>query len=120
MRRRRRSRGQALTEFALILPIFAILLFGLIDFARFVFLANALNNGAREGARFAAVSVGPPVCTDPNPDLNKLQCAEAAARANSWGQAGASMTVTVRCQEINAAGTLVPPPSPPPGTLPAS
>jgi hypothetical protein len=106
-----------MTEFALVLPIFAVLLFGLIDFSRYVFLANALNNGAREGARFASVSVGPPVCTDPNPDLNKLQCAEEAAYANSWGQARGSMDASAYCQEINADGDVVPAL---PGSLPAS
>ena len=42
--RRRRSRGQALTEFALVLPIFALLLFGIIDVARLAFTMNTLNN----------------------------------------------------------------------------
>ena len=35
------SRGQALVEFALVLPIFAIMLFGIIDFGRYVFTANS-------------------------------------------------------------------------------
>ena len=59
LRQVRRARGQSMVEFALVLPIFAILLFGIIDFGRYVFTANALNNGAREAARFASVSVFP-------------------------------------------------------------
>ena len=55
----RPARGQSLVEFALVLPIFAIMLFGIIDFGRYVFTANSLNNGAREAARFASVSVFP-------------------------------------------------------------
>jgi Flp pilus assembly protein TadG len=108
MRRPNRSSGQALTEFALVLPFFALLLFGIIDFSRFVFAANALNNGAREAARFAAVSVGPTECTTPNPDLNKYACAQEVAKNNSWGQARATMTVNVYCQEIEADGDLAP------------
>ena len=46
---KRKTRGQAMVEFALVLPIFAILLFGIIDIGRYVYTANALSNGAREG-----------------------------------------------------------------------
>jgi Flp pilus assembly protein TadG len=50
----RRSRGQALVEFALILPIFLVLLFAIIEFA---FLFNAqlsLNYATRDAALVAA------------------------------------------------------------------
>jgi Flp pilus assembly protein TadG len=50
-----RSRGQALVEFALILPIFVLLLVGILDFGRAVFAFNTLNNAAREGGRVAIV-----------------------------------------------------------------
>ena len=50
-----RSRGQALTEFALIAPIFFLLLFALIEFGRVVYTIQMLNNAAREGARYAIV-----------------------------------------------------------------
>ena len=46
------TRGQALVEFALVLPIFAILLFGIIDIGRYVYTANALEQrGSRRRAR---------------------------------------------------------------------
>lgn len=49
------SDGQALVEFALILPIMILILFGIIEFGR-VFSAQLLvTNGARDGARIAAV-----------------------------------------------------------------
>lgn len=53
--RRRDSRGQSLVEFALILPIFVLLLVGILDFGRAVFAFNTLNNAAREGGRVAIV-----------------------------------------------------------------
>ena len=37
------------------LPVFLLMLFGLIDGARYVFVSNALSNAAREGARKASV-----------------------------------------------------------------
>jgi Flp pilus assembly protein TadG len=52
----RRSRGQALVEFALVLPIALILLMAVFDIGRAVFLYNGLTNAAREGARLAVVN----------------------------------------------------------------
>jgi Flp pilus assembly protein TadG len=53
---RRRGRGQALVEFALIIPIFLLMLIALFDLGRAVFAYNTLTNAAREGARIAAVN----------------------------------------------------------------
>jgi Flp pilus assembly protein TadG len=50
-----RSRGQALVEAALALPIFIFLLIGLIEGGRYVFYSHTLNNAAREGARYAII-----------------------------------------------------------------
>lgn len=55
LRARGSSRGQALVEFAFVLPIFLLLLFGTIDFGRYVYYVQILNNAAREGARYAIV-----------------------------------------------------------------
>ena len=52
---RRLSGGQALVEFALVAPIFFLLLFAMVDFGRYVYYVQVLNNAAREGARFAIV-----------------------------------------------------------------
>lgn len=56
---RRRSRGQALPEFALVAPLFFLLLFGIIEAGRFIFYYEVLNNATREGARYAIVHSGP-------------------------------------------------------------
>jgi Flp pilus assembly protein TadG len=50
-----RPKGQALVEFALVVPVFILLLFGLIDVGRLVYVNNALAEGAREGARWGSV-----------------------------------------------------------------
>jgi Flp pilus assembly protein TadG len=55
MTRRRRSVGQAMVEFALVAPLFFFLLFAIIDFGRYVYYVQILNNAAREGARYAIV-----------------------------------------------------------------
>lgn len=53
--RRRRRRGQAIAEFAIAAPIFFLILFAIIDFGRYVYYVQVLNNAAREGARYAIV-----------------------------------------------------------------
>ena len=56
MKRHERSRGQALVEFALILPIFILLTAGIFDGARAVYAYNTIANAARQGARVAIVN----------------------------------------------------------------
>lgn len=51
-----RSRGQALTEFALVFPVALLLLLAVFDIGRAVFIYNGLTNAAREGARLAIVN----------------------------------------------------------------
>jgi len=53
--RHSRARGQSLVEFAIVVPIFLLLLFGLIDFSRLLFTYISLANGTRELARVAAL-----------------------------------------------------------------
>ena len=48
-------RGQTLVEFALVFPIFILLLFAVIDGGRYIFLSSTLSNAAREGARLGSV-----------------------------------------------------------------
>jgi len=54
-RRGRTERAQSLVEFALVLPILLILVFGIIDFGMGIRSYISLTNATREGARFAAV-----------------------------------------------------------------
>ena len=55
LRRRRKAgdRGVALIEFALVLPLLALITFGVLDLSRAYQLQNRLRNAAREGASFA-------------------------------------------------------------------
>jgi len=48
-------RGQAMVEFALIVPVFILLLVGLFDVGRAVYAYNTVNNAAREAGRVAIV-----------------------------------------------------------------
>ncbi|GAB4573838.1 MAG: hypothetical protein Kow0077_17490 [Anaerolineae bacterium] len=50
-----RKQGQALVEFALILPIVLFLIFGIIDFGRLLIAYTTASNSLRSAARFATV-----------------------------------------------------------------
>ncbi|MEW6726174.1 TadE/TadG family type IV pilus assembly protein [Desulforudis sp. 1088] len=51
----RGEKGQSLVEFALILPLLLLLLFGTIEFGRVFSASLVITNAAREGARLGAV-----------------------------------------------------------------
>ena len=60
--------GQSLVEFALVLPVFILLLFGLLDVGRYVYMNSVLSQAAREGARLAAAEaswIGKTTTDDP-------------------------------------------------------
>jgi Flp pilus assembly protein TadG len=59
----RRRAGQSMVEFAVLAPVFFLLLLGTIDMGRAVYIYNAISNGAREGAR-AAVPYDSPLPTN--------------------------------------------------------
>ncbi len=50
----RSQRGAALVEFALILPILVLLVFGIIDYGRFASVKINLNEAAQEGAIYGS------------------------------------------------------------------
>jgi Flp pilus assembly protein TadG len=52
----RGQRAQSLLEFALVIPLFLLLMFGLIDFSRLLFSYISIVNGARDLARAASIS----------------------------------------------------------------
>ena len=51
----RHIRGQSLVEFALVVPIFLVLLFGMVEYGRAWMTKNILTGAAREAVRIYAV-----------------------------------------------------------------
>lgn len=63
MNRRHPERGASAVEFALVMPILFLLLFGIIDYGMLFFDSIGLRQGAREGARQAVVQRYASGCT---------------------------------------------------------
>jgi len=61
---RRQRNGPGLVEFALVFPIFIMLLLGVFDIGRAVFAYNEITNAAREGVRIAIVNQDPAAIQD--------------------------------------------------------
>ena len=56
---RRQLMGQALVEFALVVPVLVLILLGTVDAGRLIFAYNSVSNAAREGGRTAIVNQTP-------------------------------------------------------------
>jgi Flp pilus assembly protein TadG len=81
--RSRRRRGQAAVEFALILPIYLLILSGTIEFGRTFFAYAQLLQAVQDGVRFGAV-------------LHQENSA-VTARVQQAAPGGAADTVTIVC-----------------------
>lgn len=91
---RRKERGQALVEFALLAPLLVILIFGFIDITRMYNAWVTLQGAAREGARYGVTGRGDcAVAAD-----DRTACIEysAAQRAKNLTNSDTGLSVTVR------------------------
>lgn len=85
--RRRGERGAAMVEFAILLPLFLLIIAGIVDFGRAFFTQIALTNAAREGVRYAVI----------NDPLQVPGTIELRAQDAAGGIPGASATVISMC-----------------------
>ena len=53
------QKGQALVELALTIFVLLLIIFGITEFGRVMYIRSTLNNAAREGARMAAITPAP-------------------------------------------------------------
>ncbi len=83
--RKGRDRGAAAVEFALVLPLLLLLVFGIIDFGRALDAQITLTQAAREGVRLAALGYS-------DADV------EARTQAAAPDLSGVDVTVASSCQ----------------------
>ncbi len=114
-RRTRRSRGQAMVEFTLILPMLLLLILGIYQFGQTYADYIQVTNAARDGGRKALVSrsdasgVADVVTTAKNSTwwLDKNQIGVAVSPSQPW-TTGQNVTVTVTYPySINLLGFVV-------------
>ena len=113
-RHRATNRGQLVIEFALVLPILLLVVFGITEFGRALMTVNVLNAAAREGARVAAVG------GDSTSAVNRVVAVVQAGSIKNWAisvthpdpiSRAITVTVTTQFQALSAKiiPALIPP-----------
>ena len=90
---RRRERGAAAIEFALLLPAFLLVIAGIVDFGRAFFTQIELTNAAREGARAAVVSTTTAAAIESRASASAPGLPDLSTTATICGTAGGNATV---------------------------
>jgi len=86
-----RQRGQALVEFAIILPVFFLVVAGMFDFGLGIYSDLTLVNAAREGARLGVIDPG------------NTSAIESRVRAMSGNLDPARLNVSITCERPSGA-----------------
>lgn len=96
---KRKDQGAAAVEFALIVPLLLLLLFGIIEFSRLYNVQISLTNAARSAARVMAIgNVQADAVTaaiDAAPALNPVIAASQVSFSPAACAVGGTMTVTI-------------------------
>jgi TadE-like protein len=77
----RSERSQSMTEFALVAPILLVMLFGIIDFGRVMYIYGTLVEAANEGAR-VAIRASSPLPNDANVEAAAKNASQSLYLAN--------------------------------------
>lgn len=93
-RRRQGSRGQSLVEFALVIPIFLAIFFGILDFGFLLYSRITLINATREGAHAAVTQID-------NPQGIPV-IVSSAIQANATALVWSDVSITTTCVALPA------------------
>jgi Flp pilus assembly protein TadG len=100
------ERGTAVVEFAIVLPVLAVVLFGIIDFGRVLNYWNDENQMAADGARWAAVNHNPSTSGQSLQDYIQSQADTTELKSGTSGD-GVSTKATVTIWTSGTAGDPV-------------
>ena len=107
---RSRRRGQALVEFSLVLIPFLVILMGIVDLGRGIYMNNGVNQAAREIARATAVHpCDPSSCTLGNSPETLAVIKTQKALVPGLGSAASSITFACTNVSDDAVTTAFPP-----------
>ncbi|HKJ27083.1 MAG TPA: TadE/TadG family type IV pilus assembly protein [Anaerolineales bacterium] len=91
--------GQSIVEFALVIPLLILLIFGALDLGRVFQAAITLTNSVREGARYGTLY--------PDATITQIEAA-VQAEAESTGMDLSSATITRTCTYLGSEVTTLP------------
>jgi hypothetical protein len=97
--------GASAIEFALVLPVLLLLLFGIVEFGVLFFDKAMITNASREGARLGVVYRGPPGCVGAACYTSEQ---EITTRVNQYlGISGGSSSLLISFDGSSTPGTSV-------------
>ena len=91
-----RGAGQAMVEFALVIPVFLLVLSGILDFGFMLFTRMSVINAAREGARVAAMTA------DDTTIVNAVQKRVVSAGSSGGITVNPTTDVTLLCLQTTS------------------
>jgi Flp pilus assembly protein TadG len=97
----KREEGAAAVEFALVLPILIVILFGTIEFGLILYNQEVITNASREGARYGIV-IG-----SPRPTTTQIQDVVNTYLTNSGLNAGNATTTVTGAQGASGSNLAV-------------
>ena len=93
----RKSSGQSLVEFALVLPILLLLILGAMDIGRIITTKIAVTNAAREGANFLSRNA----LLDDVADVNDINATCDVIMREGKSTDDSIVNVTIECSEVD-------------------
>lgn len=115
MRKRQHESGQAMVEFTLILPLFILLLFGLVDFGCYFTHSLSVTSAAREGARAGVIyaydadfftKVKTKV-TDSAPDLDPAYLVTTVTKTGASGKEDVVVSLDYTAKSLTPVGMML-------------
>ena len=96
------QRGASMVEFAFVLPLLIVLIFGIIEFGLYLYNQQVITNASREGARAGIVAPIPRLldtggsgCTTPPSSIDQVVQCYCASHIVSLGSGSSGPTTTV-------------------------
>jgi Flp pilus assembly protein TadG len=94
------ERGTTILEMALIMPVLMLMVMGIVDFGRAIYVRNELANAARDAARYASIDPNNTTCirtaASKHSSLTSLTAADVTITKPSGTLVGQPVTVAVR------------------------
>jgi hypothetical protein len=98
------TRGTTLLEFALVLPLFVLLLFAVVDFARLFYFEMTLQNAVREAGRYAITGNHEPDPSHPGQNLSRLKSIQYVAQQAAMGMDVSNLQIVSASGGVGNAG----------------